>query len=267
MDDKRPAKKPKKKIIPATTTCNANKKSGGNCSQSAGWGTDHVGTGRCKLHGGTLNHPAPKGNQRAVKHGIYSRLFNPQDLEDAAAMAGSVDTELAITRLQLANLIKFMQEQGETPQLDQVEDTVIIAKKESEEEAEERWNSDFEKVKKERAKTAIKCGEHYDPDDDDMRPEEDQTQESNVLSRRYVSKRRDFSTEYARLTKLIESLERTRASIPHQKAITEQVKENTKLIAKANTDDSDNRKPTGAELDSALFSAIQSITGLLPPIP
>lgn len=265
MTEKRPVKK---KIIPATTTCNANKKTGeGHCKRPAGSGTDHVGTGRCKLHGGTLNHPAPLGNQRARKHGIYAKLFNPRDLEEAAEMAGSVDTELAITRLQLANLLKFMAEQGETPQLEQVEDTVIIVKKESEEEAEERWDSDFEKVKKERAKTAIKCGEHYDPDDDDMRPEEDQTQESNVLSRRYVSKRRDFSTEYARLTKLIESLERTRASIPHQKAITEQVKENTKQIAKANNDDSDSRKPTGAELDSALLSAIQSITGLLPPIP
>lgn len=33
--------------------CGAQKRQGGGtCTQAAGWGTDHVGTGRCKLHGG-----------------------------------------------------------------------------------------------------------------------------------------------------------------------------------------------------------------------
>ncbi len=36
------------------STCGAHVKSrpGGRCEQRAGWGTDHVGVGRCKLHGG-----------------------------------------------------------------------------------------------------------------------------------------------------------------------------------------------------------------------
>lgn len=34
--------------------CGAAKRQGpGNCTQVAGWGTDHVGTGPCKLHGGS----------------------------------------------------------------------------------------------------------------------------------------------------------------------------------------------------------------------
>ena len=41
--------------------CNARKKSGGYCSKVAGYGTDHLGYGRCKFHGGSSlsgpNHP------------------------------------------------------------------------------------------------------------------------------------------------------------------------------------------------------------------
>lgn len=39
--------------IPATTTCNGKiHRQNRSCKKSAGWGTDHLGTGRCKLHGG-----------------------------------------------------------------------------------------------------------------------------------------------------------------------------------------------------------------------
>lgn len=33
--------------------CNAHTKRGSNCKRPAGWGTDHVGEGQCKLHGGS----------------------------------------------------------------------------------------------------------------------------------------------------------------------------------------------------------------------
>lgn len=33
--------------------CGANGRSGRPCARPAGWGTDHVGVGRCKLHGGS----------------------------------------------------------------------------------------------------------------------------------------------------------------------------------------------------------------------
>lgn len=33
--------------------CGANTRSGGTCTQVAGWATDHVGEGPCKLHGGS----------------------------------------------------------------------------------------------------------------------------------------------------------------------------------------------------------------------
>jgi len=51
-----------------TETCNAVNRSGGYCSLQAGFGTDHVGTGRCKFHGGA----SPGG---PIKHGLYSKSY------------------------------------------------------------------------------------------------------------------------------------------------------------------------------------------------
>ena len=45
--------------------CGAKKKQGpGRCTQRAGWGTDHVGQGKCKLHGGAT----------PIRSGIYSDI-------------------------------------------------------------------------------------------------------------------------------------------------------------------------------------------------
>ena len=43
-------------------------KHGNACSQKAGWGTDHVGEGRCKLHGGAT----------PIKSGRYSKVTRPR---------------------------------------------------------------------------------------------------------------------------------------------------------------------------------------------
>ena len=44
--------------------CGAKTRAGTPCTQRAGWGTDHVGHGRCKLHAGSV----PR------KHGRYSKI-------------------------------------------------------------------------------------------------------------------------------------------------------------------------------------------------
>ena len=51
--------------------CGAKNRKGTPCRLRAGWGTNHVGYGRCKLHGG-LSPGAPKGNKNALKHGYYT---------------------------------------------------------------------------------------------------------------------------------------------------------------------------------------------------
>lgn len=43
--------------------CGAKNRQGGQCGQAAGWGTDHPGFGRCKMHGGS----APNGRKAAQR--------------------------------------------------------------------------------------------------------------------------------------------------------------------------------------------------------
>lgn len=44
-------------------TCGAKTRAGHPCGKSRGWGTDHLGTGNCKLHGGA----SPNGRKYAAK--------------------------------------------------------------------------------------------------------------------------------------------------------------------------------------------------------
>lgn len=77
--------------------CGAKKKQGpGHCTQAAGWGTDHAGTGRCKLHGGkTRNHAvaAQREQAKAAAEAFgLEREINPHDalIEELRRTAGLV---------------------------------------------------------------------------------------------------------------------------------------------------------------------------------
>ena len=54
--------------------CEAKTRAGTPCQQKAGWGTDHTGIGRCKLHGGKSTG-APKDNKNAFKHGTRGQAY------------------------------------------------------------------------------------------------------------------------------------------------------------------------------------------------
>jgi len=82
-------------------TCAARTRSGGECGRSAGWGTDHRGIGRCRLHGGcTPSHVRGAKLERievemariAERYGV-GRDVNVLDalLELLHAQAGIVD--------------------------------------------------------------------------------------------------------------------------------------------------------------------------------
>ena len=45
--------------------CEGPTRGGGKCQKEAGWGTDHLGSGRCRIHGGKAGRP--------IEHGRYSR--------------------------------------------------------------------------------------------------------------------------------------------------------------------------------------------------
>lgn len=51
------------------TECGGKTNSGGKCKRPAGWGTDHAGEGKCKLHGGASLRGADHPN---FKHGLYT---------------------------------------------------------------------------------------------------------------------------------------------------------------------------------------------------
>src|SRR5690554_3423726 len=63
-------------------TCGAKTRAGTTCKKPAGWGTDHPGVGKCKLHGGA--------STKNIKHGYYSKYLN-------SGLADKID-ELAIDK-------------------------------------------------------------------------------------------------------------------------------------------------------------------------
>jgi hypothetical protein len=66
--------------------CGAKKRQGeGFCHRPAGWGTDHVGSGRCKLHGGSTR----SGKTRAARQ-LAATLGEELDVEPQEALLRAV---------------------------------------------------------------------------------------------------------------------------------------------------------------------------------
>lgn len=81
--------------------CGAKTRSGGFCKQRAGWGTDHPGLGRCKLHGG----------KSPIKHGRYSLVHRAALAEKAARFLsdpapGDLTSEIALLRALLEDYLE-----------------------------------------------------------------------------------------------------------------------------------------------------------------
>jgi hypothetical protein len=76
--------------------CHAKTRAGGRCKKPSGWGTDHVGTGRCKLHGGSTptQKKAAQKQQAATAVATYGlpREIDPHTalLEELHRTAGIV---------------------------------------------------------------------------------------------------------------------------------------------------------------------------------
>src|SRR5689334_21056250 len=96
------------------TRCGRKTKSGGRCTQPAGWGTDHVGSGACKLHGGNAGRPP--------KHGLdgdrYRAVRRPRIRELLDSFADDPDPlnllpEVRILRALILDFIERYDEQTE----------------------------------------------------------------------------------------------------------------------------------------------------------
>lgn len=220
--------------------CGAKTRNGGKCQHKAGHGTDHVGTGKCRLHGGA-SKGAPKGNKNAQKHGIYSSILSVQELDAAKQMQGSVETELAIARIQLMRLLQKQNEQGDEPALLEVHEHSTFIE-------DTAAQSLLDKMKK----SAEECGEEYDPDGDEDFIDEPEQQEKKITTRRRVFQRRDFQYEFTRLVALIAKLELSLLNMTQKQiAITEASK------PKEGSGKDDFSNLTDSELDRAILEILQ----------
>ena len=83
--------------------CGAKNRAGNPCGQRAGWGTDHVGDGRCKLHGGNAGRPIIHGRY-SIKHRESLQAKMQEFLEDENP--GNLMSELALQRAMLQDFLE-----------------------------------------------------------------------------------------------------------------------------------------------------------------
>lgn len=92
------------------------KRTGEPCEQPAGWGTGHVGEGRCKLHGGASLAGPASGQYKTGKYSQYlpKRLKDryEESLTDQRLMA--LREEIALTDARQAELVQKL-DTGEGP--------------------------------------------------------------------------------------------------------------------------------------------------------
>ena len=97
--------------IPAATTCNGKiHRQDKYCQLPAGWGTDHPGKGRCKLHGGMST--GPKAGQ--LRYSDFVPTAMVEKYEEFAAEADvdikSLNNEIALIRAKVTQLEKRNEE-------------------------------------------------------------------------------------------------------------------------------------------------------------
>ncbi|MFW6437717.1 MAG: hypothetical protein ACOCZ7_01780 [Armatimonadota bacterium] len=77
----------------SNSICGAKTRAGTRCELRAGWGTDHVGEGRCKLHGGKT----PRGaDSPHFRHGQRSAYFDVNSVVEFAEWKETVGLTLAL---------------------------------------------------------------------------------------------------------------------------------------------------------------------------
>jgi len=92
-------------------TCGARTKRGTPCQLPAGWGTDHLGEGRCKLHGGKSTGPRNgpgiyRTRVKATYQEIYDTFRNDTDIK-------KLDDEVALVKTLIVEALDDEERQPE----------------------------------------------------------------------------------------------------------------------------------------------------------
>ena len=96
--------------------CGATNRHGEPCGLPAGWGTDHVGDGRCKLHGGA----SPRGEEHPnFEHGLFSDYLGEEDRRTVDALEEFDDAEKLdeLVNWRLARLRRYLREMSEEDEM------------------------------------------------------------------------------------------------------------------------------------------------------
>lgn len=99
------------------------------CGHTAGWGTDHVGVGACRLHGGSSlrgeDHPD-------FKHGLFSDVVREEDHDllqkiEQMSTAAKLESTLNMQVMKLHRAIEAMESEDRTAFIEVFEDVVGAA--------------------------------------------------------------------------------------------------------------------------------------------
>jgi hypothetical protein len=95
-------------------TCGAKKRHGGKCAMPAGWGTNHYGIGKCKLHGGSTPNQV-----KAAASEEYRRLLgNPIEINP-------LDALLWCIKISAGEVQWLTEKMAELDAKDWIEDTIV----------------------------------------------------------------------------------------------------------------------------------------------
>jgi hypothetical protein len=96
--------------------CGATNRHDEPCGLPAGWGTDHVGEGRCRFHGGD----APRGEDSPhFEHGLFSDHLSEEDRQTVDALGGFGDVEKLdeLINWRLARLRRYLREMSDDEEM------------------------------------------------------------------------------------------------------------------------------------------------------
>lgn len=114
-------------------TCGAKNQSGDPCGLRAGWGTDHVGEGRCRFHGGLSTGPKDaSGNKNAVTTGEHESIYADTLEAEERRLYEGLDTDplnLLDEEIRLIT-IRIRRMMGRIQELKQEDFTVVERKSE-----------------------------------------------------------------------------------------------------------------------------------------
>jgi uncharacterized protein YjcR len=90
--------------------CGAKTRKGTPCKNPAGFRTNHLGEGKCYLHGGLSTGP-PKKNKNAEKHGLFSKYLPNETMElmDSIENLNPLDILWDNIKIQYAAIIRSQQ--------------------------------------------------------------------------------------------------------------------------------------------------------------